>query len=519
MKVGVWVRVSTTMQAEGDSPANHKERAKYYCLAKNWEIVEEYELAGVSGKSIINHSEAKRMLADIASGKIKALVFSKLARLARNVKELLEIADHFRAYKASLVSIDESIDTSTPSGKLLYTVIGALSEWERGEISARVAASIPVRAREGKRIGGQQPYGYYWHDKQNLVPHPEQRVIVEKAFELFTEFKKLKYVRDRLNEAGYRAKKAPWSDTSLKRMLTNQVYIGKYLRNYSKSKGDKKSWEWKDEKDWITIDVEPIISEEVWNGVQAIFASRTSVYQKGIPKEGKFLFSGILTCECGKKLYVSSYPTMTTPRYACMSCKNRIWEDGLTENFLLALRNIVVQPELLENPNDNGQVTERLRNELETAKREQVKAKNSVDKIFGLFTSSTSISEEMLAEQLNPLELRRQQLKEEVYRLEAELANLEEMETGRQYLVNQAQTLATMWDVLTEDERRRLTRELLSEIRVGVLREETQSLEMVFSFLPQLMENTDDSSEGGNCMEKATHSQGFMAATSITLAG
>lgn len=518
MNVGIWIRVSTDMQAQGESPANHLDRAKHYCKAKLWDAVETYDLSGVSGKSVIDHPEALRMFRDIASGRIKALVFSKLARLARNVKELLEIAERFKIHNASLVSLEESIDTSTPAGKLLYTVIGALAEWERGEISARVAASIPVRAREGRRIGGQQPFGYYWVDKHNLVPKEEDAVIVRKAFELFAEFKKIKYVRDKLNEAGFRSKKSEWSDTSLKRMLTSEVYIGKYRRNYSRSKGDKKSWEFKDEKDWIVIDVEPLISQELWDGVQSVFTTRTKVYQTGIPKEGRFLFSGILNCECGDKLYVGTYPSMTEARYICKKCRNKVWEQGLTDNFLAALRNVIIQPELLETPNDNGEIAEQKRSELESAKRESTKTKNSVDKIFGLFTND-KISEELLTGQLRPLELRQQQLRDEIYRLEAELATLEQAEVGRQYLVAQAQTLSAMWEVLTEDERRRLIRELLVEIKVGNLKDGVQNLEMVFSFIPQLMETAEDLSEEGNCGELATDKQGFMAATSMTRAG
>jgi site-specific DNA recombinase len=505
MNVGIWIRVSTDMQAQGESPENHRDRAKYYCKAKkDWKIVETYDLSGVSGKSVIEHPEAKRMLADVASGKIKALVFSKLARLARNVKELLEISEHFKQHNACLVSIDESLDTSTPAGKLLYTVIGALAEWERGEISARAAAAIPVRAREGRRIGGMQPFGYHWIDKHNLVPKEEDALIVRKAFELFAQHKKMKYVRDLLNESGHRTKKAKWSDTTLKRMLVNEVYIGKYRRNYSKSKGEKKSWEWKPESEWIVIDVEPLISKELWDEVQSVFSTRTQVYSTGVPKEGKFLFSGILNCECGGKMYVSSYKSMTIPRYACMKCKNRAWEDGLTDYVLQALRSIVVQPELLKSPDDQGEVTTRKRYELETAQRELVKNKKAIEKTFGLFEDG-NISKELIVGRLQPLELRQQQLRDEVYRLEAELSNLEQTEVGRQYLISQAQTLAAMWDVLSEDDRRRLLRELLLEIRVGLLKEEVQSLEIAFSFLPQLMENTDDSGVEDTCIELATN--------------
>ena len=96
MPVGVWIRVSTDDQARGESPHHHMERAKAYAGIKGYEIRETYDLAGVSGKSVKDHAEAKRMLQDIKRGHIKGLIFSKLARLARNTKELLDFAETFQ---------------------------------------------------------------------------------------------------------------------------------------------------------------------------------------------------------------------------------------------------------------------------------------------------------------------------------------------------------------------------------------------------------------------------------------
>src|SRR5262249_36234497 len=94
--VGVWIRVSTEDQVRGESPDIHEKRARMYAEARGWIVREIYRLDAVSGKAVIEHPEAQRMLADIRSHHITGLVFSKLARLARNTKELLQFADEFR---------------------------------------------------------------------------------------------------------------------------------------------------------------------------------------------------------------------------------------------------------------------------------------------------------------------------------------------------------------------------------------------------------------------------------------
>src|SRR5678809_1493463 len=118
--VGIWIRVSTEDQARGESPEHHEKRARFYAESKDWNVVETYHLEGVSGKAVMAHPEAQRMLKDIESGRITGLIFSKLARLARNTRELLDFADVFRKHGADLISLQESIDTSTPAGRLFY---------------------------------------------------------------------------------------------------------------------------------------------------------------------------------------------------------------------------------------------------------------------------------------------------------------------------------------------------------------------------------------------------------------
>jgi len=339
-QVGIWIRVSTDEQAQGGSPIHHEKRARLYAESKGWDVVTVYHLEAMSGKAVMGYSETKRMLEDVRSGTITGLIFSKLARFARNTKELLEFADIFQAEDAALISLEEAIDTSTPAGRLFYTMIAAMAQWDREEIVSRVVASIPIRAKMGKHIGGHPSLGYKWVNKEFVID--EQFAPVRKLiYELFIKQKRKKAIARTLNEQGYRTKSGgKFTDTTVTRLLRDPTAKGERRLNFTDSIGGKKNYGLKPVSEWVTVTCPAIISAELWDECNSILDQIEKKRTKLGPQP-KTLLAGFAQCEtCKKKMYV--YHKTQTPSYTCSKCKTRIHVEDLDYIFKDQLRDFLL---------------------------------------------------------------------------------------------------------------------------------------------------------------------------------
>lgn len=164
-KCVLYPRVSTEMQVDGYSLEGQKNGLKRFADREEMEIVGIYEDAGKSGKSIEGRPAFKKMFSDIKNGlEIDYILVYKLSRFGRNAADILNSLEFVQSYGINLICIEEGIDSSQTSGKLLISVLSAVAEIERENIIEQTMNGRREKARQGGWNGGFAPYGYYLKD-------------------------------------------------------------------------------------------------------------------------------------------------------------------------------------------------------------------------------------------------------------------------------------------------------------------------------------------------------------------
>ena len=178
MKATGYVRVSTGKQAEeGVSLEAQEARIRAWCQAQGHELAATEVDAGLSGGRADNRPALQAALAAVCAAKGILVVYS-LSRLARSTRDALDIAERLHDAGANLVSLSESIDTTTAMGRFFFTVLAALAALERDLISERTSMAMRHIAANGGYTGGEAPYGWKrTTENVNRRDADEQRVI------------------------------------------------------------------------------------------------------------------------------------------------------------------------------------------------------------------------------------------------------------------------------------------------------------------------------------------------------
>jgi site-specific DNA recombinase len=212
----IYIRVSTEDQARhGISLQAQEESLKNYCNALGYEIFQIYRDEGISAKDIRHRPAMVKMLADAELKRFQAIFIYKLDRFSRSLMDLVSTIDKLKEWGIDFVSMQDKIETTSASGKLMFHIISAFAEFERNVTSERTSFTMKSKFHRGGLIT-RAPLGYKIINKE-LMP-ADNSFIVQEIYQAF------------LNQdisLTQLSKKYDLSVNGLKKVLTNQTYLGK----------------------------------------------------------------------------------------------------------------------------------------------------------------------------------------------------------------------------------------------------------------------------------------------------
>jgi DNA invertase Pin-like site-specific DNA recombinase len=150
MRVAIYARVSTANN--GQDPTMQTRELREYCERRGWTVAGEYVDVGISGTKE-RRPELDRLMQDAHRRRFDVVAVWKFDRMARSVSHLLRALETFNSLGIEFVSLSESLDTATPAGRMVFTVLGAVAELERSLIVERVKAGLRNAKAKGKRLG------------------------------------------------------------------------------------------------------------------------------------------------------------------------------------------------------------------------------------------------------------------------------------------------------------------------------------------------------------------------------
>lgn len=147
-KAAVYLRVSTNDQ----TTENQRLAIESYCKVQGWEISKVYDDSGISGAKD-DRPALNQLKKDCIKNSFDIVIVHRFDRMARSTSHLLECLNLFQRYGIEFVSVSEAIDTSTSVGRMVYSFLGAIAEFERNLIRERVNAGIKRAKQSGVHCG------------------------------------------------------------------------------------------------------------------------------------------------------------------------------------------------------------------------------------------------------------------------------------------------------------------------------------------------------------------------------
>lgn len=309
-RISFYIRVSTEEQASNPegSIRNQEERLQMAVKLKNMEghfgdIVAIYIDRAKSGKDT-NRPELQKLLMSIRKQETDLVMVSELSRISRSIKDFSDIWQMMKDNGCGFQSLRENFDTTTAAGEMVLFTVANIAQFERRQVSERVAANFNARAQRGLFNGGAVPFGYKLiPDKPGYLDIDEEAApSVRAAFKAFISEGTLATAAKWLNEQGYRVKQTRegggirvrhgyFTIKNVGNILRSKFYIG--VKVYTQN-GEKKETE----AVW-----QPIVDRDIFERVNALLAKNHRRNKMAMEDRFPYMLSGLVFCKsCGDRM-------------------------------------------------------------------------------------------------------------------------------------------------------------------------------------------------------------------------
>jgi len=272
---------------KGYSPETQEKAVRKFIENNNYQLVEDciYHDIGYSGGTE-KRPELQQLLKDAKGKRFDMVIVYRQDRFFRNLRKLLNFLDELSEVGIGVKSVTEEFaDYSTPTGRAALQVFGTMAEWQRNITAESRNAGMLRAMKDGKWLGGTPSYGFKFNrGTQKLEIDKEEVVVVRMLYSWLVDERLSMYkIQDKINKMGIPTKydrmgwshkkktgsKCWWNRETVKRILTNEIYIGvHYYRKYKNPARIKKKSNLRPREEWIKVEVPVLISRELFEKAQ-----------------------------------------------------------------------------------------------------------------------------------------------------------------------------------------------------------------------------------------------------------
>lgn len=493
MTYRIYTRVSTDEQVDGTSLQNQKitciEFVKRLLSSKvtkenvDWVL---YEECGASGGSMERPALTK-LRREICQGDI--VVTTKPDRLSRSIRDIIHLVlTEFEKKGVLYKTVEGSIDTQSPTGKLLFCQLASFADFERSLILERTIKGRRHRTlKDGKYSGGRPPYGYKLVEKQ-LYPDETEFPIAKRIFNLLLKGYGGKTICTILNAEKVPTRHGrPWERSMIYYMARSPLMTGRKcfarrgLINGTRRYKAMKDWEIAEE-----MTHEPIISDKERNIILAKMEARRTSFGSNRSISSGFLLSSIHCDHCGRKLIgntarfkLASGEFKKLGYYQCITYQNvskdlcpfrSIRQDRVEADVITKIR------ELVANYGNQAYVQKQIDAEMRRRAKENPDSRNLILKRVAEIDRNIhkwqrafehgGLSEKVAVERLNNLAREREQLIESAKQQEATNNQNILFEDKIEMLKQLAGNFNDLWASFTNEQRKQIVGFVVKDIRV-----------------------------------------------------